>query len=782
MKRQLLFWWFFIHLGLGIQAQPDSLFRQLDKLDTHDLLLGDSLLIKTQVSAASRSLQNISELPFPIYVIRRSEIISNGYITLADALKTMPGIRVSQPGSALEGETFTMRGLLGNSYAKILINGVPIKPYVVSGMPLGAQLPIQQAERIEVIYGPAAALYGADASAGIINIVLADSERPIFTKTSLYVGSDNYKSLNLLFGGKIGRGKDIVRFKLFGIDTRFDDRRIFYDQDFLYNSFNYLLPNADSAAISNDPNYQRAANVLNAQNAPHESRSLGGEVHYRFLSFSLLNMRRRDYGSIGLNPSAVSYSSPLTSAGETITSAVLKSQFNIRNISSETQLEYLVYEMNDVSPTQFIHPTLNALLYGTITDTMNATSLRNQIESNFFSGVRFMGANSTESSIEQTFNIPVFRRGNLTLGAKYLVGEGNALREFQPRNVNFDREEPSNLNSAFQDLDIREFSSFFQLFQPIGQKVNLLFGGQYLNRNNGDFAGHIDVFNPRVAILYKVSPKFQLRTSYSTAIRAPSPYYSASSYTFEPGNYQSLFRGVEELWAENTLAYELGMRWTNQQNMDLDISSAYTRTQQFINYNISFDASGPIQRLSGFTLGYFNDENSFAKLFDIQARFRARDLIPTIKLGTTMSLSYSKGREGLTTTNLNSFNNEFRQLDDVRAHPNFISMISLHAIPLKNFLIRIDQYIASRSLTRNSFRLNAPPRQSDPIGLYNDGYYTLDLSINYEINKNFVLFGKCFNLLNTQYAGIDASSSNDVLFYNPQSLFTFRLGLNYELN
>ena len=197
----------------------------------------------------------------------------------------MPGIRVSQPGSALEGETFTMRGLMGNTYAKILINGNPVKPYVVSGMPIGAQLPIQQAERIEVIYGPAAALYGADASAGVINIVLAESERPVFTKASLHIGSDNYRSLNLLFGGKIGRGKDILRFRLFGMDTRFDDRRIFYDEDVLYEPLNYIGPNFDTTDVLNDPNFVQIGDNLVIQNTPHESRSLGGEVTYRFLSF-----------------------------------------------------------------------------------------------------------------------------------------------------------------------------------------------------------------------------------------------------------------------------------------------------------------------------------------------------------------------------------------------------------------------------------------------------------------------------------------------------------------
>ncbi len=781
MIQRFLSWCVSLLLVIGLPAQSDSLIKEIDRLGYQDLIFKDSLAISTQVSAASRSLQNISELPFSIHVIQREEIINNGYLTLVDALKSMPGIRVSQPGSALEGETFTMRGLLGNTYAKILVNGNPIKPYVVSGMPIGAQLPIQQAERIEVIYGPAAALYGADASSGIINIVLADSEYPVFTKASLHVGSDNYKSLNLLFGGKIGRGKDIVRFKLYGTDTRFDNRRIFYNEALLYNPLNYIGPNSDTTDIVNDPNFRGRPNTSNIQNTPHESRSLGGEVNYRFLSLSLLNMNRRDHSSIGYNPAAVSYSNPLISTGENITSALVKAQFKINNLSSESKFQFLGYNMDNRSSNQFVHPILNSLLYNTIADSTNTEALQGQVENTFFSGLRFMGANSNEYSIEQTFNLPVFSGGDFMAGLKYLVGSGDAIREFQARVVNFEQDDAANLAPVFTDQGIEEYSLFLQLFQPLGKRINLLVSGQFLNRTNGDFAARIRTFNPRLAILYKLSDEVQLRGSYSTAIRAPSPYFSASSYTFQ-ADTEYLQVGVEQLEAEKTGSYEVGMRWDNEKKLNLDVNVSYTRTDQFINYNIAFERMRPLVRLTNFTLGYFNDENSAAELFDMQAYLQLRDLIPAIQLGATLSLNYATGTESLTTTNLGDFNNEVRVLDDVRAHPNFISRLSLFATPLPHLTVGIDQYFASRSLTRNSFRLNAPNMQNREPTLYNDGYHTIDLKLSYELNKNFLLYAKGFNILNTQYAGIDASSSNDILFYNPQALFTFHLGLNYELN
>jgi outer membrane receptor protein involved in Fe transport len=65
--------------------------------------------------------------------------------------------------------------------------------------------------------------------------------------------------------------------------------------------------------------------------------------------------------------------------------------------------------------------------------------------------------------------------------------------------------------------------------------------------------------------------------------------------------------------------------------------------------------------------------------------------------------------------------------------------------------------------------------------LYNDGYYVLDGSLNLVLSSNLELYGRVFNVFNTKFAGIDANDGPDVLFYNPQSLLTFRLGINYHL-
>ena len=127
LRPTLLFSCFLLVFNSSLFAQLDSVGLQLDRLGRGDISIDSELVDQQRVVSASRTLKSVEELPFTIYVVTKEEIFKNGYTTLVDVLKSVPGIKVSQPGSALEGETFLMRGLLGNSYTKILVNDLEDK-------------------------------------------------------------------------------------------------------------------------------------------------------------------------------------------------------------------------------------------------------------------------------------------------------------------------------------------------------------------------------------------------------------------------------------------------------------------------------------------------------------------------------------------------------------------------------------------------------------------------------------------------------------------------------
>lgn len=194
---------------------------------------------RLQVISAGRISKNLEELPLTVYVISHEDILRNRYNSLTDILRSLPGIITSQPGYGELGESFQIWDLTGNLYTKILVNGLSVKPSVVSGMPIGNQLPIRQAEKIEVIYGTSSAIYGTDAVSGVINIITKKAERGTFVRGDIGLGKNGYNDMNFFLGGKAGRNNNILRYSVYGSRSEYPDMDIRYPGEEVYNPLNY---------------------------------------------------------------------------------------------------------------------------------------------------------------------------------------------------------------------------------------------------------------------------------------------------------------------------------------------------------------------------------------------------------------------------------------------------------------------------------------------------------------------------------------------------------------
>lgn len=403
-------------------AQSDALLLKAEQLDTEDIREESATIFNQKIISASRSLQELSDFPFTIYVITKQEIEEKGYNTLVDALKWIPGIRVSQPGSGFEGETFTMRGLHGNTYAKILINGMPIRPYPTRGMPIGAQLPIREAERIEVIFGPVAALYGSDAAAGVINIITRQSERPLYTQANISIGANGYSSIHALFGGKLGRGNKIFKYNIYGSTTSFDTRNIFQDTAYLYNPDNYDI---DQHYLES-PNYRSngVGSILPSLNeTPHLSRLGGVDFSFQNFSLSAQRMYRRDHSAIGLNPAAISYNNPNNFIAETIDNVQLSWDKEWAKVGLRINGHGLRYKSDKNSSFRYVHNILNrGLNLGAehTSSTPEELEMKEQaIFDRYFSGSRFIYNESREYRLEFLNNYTPFRFVELVIGGDF---------------------------------------------------------------------------------------------------------------------------------------------------------------------------------------------------------------------------------------------------------------------------------------------------------------------------------------------------------------------------
>lgn len=132
--------------------------------------------VDTLVVTAAGFEQKLTDAPASISVITREDLSKRPYMTLLDAVRDLEGVDVGETRDKTGQGSISMRGM-GADYTLILINGRrqnnngDIYPNSFGGNQFNHIPPLDAIERIEVIRGPAATLYGADAMGGVINII-----------------------------------------------------------------------------------------------------------------------------------------------------------------------------------------------------------------------------------------------------------------------------------------------------------------------------------------------------------------------------------------------------------------------------------------------------------------------------------------------------------------------------------------------------------------------------------------------------------------------------------
>ncbi|MBN1595467.1 TonB-dependent receptor [candidate division FCPU426 bacterium] len=178
-----------------VKASTPMAFTELD-------LFSDQIL----VMAATKRLQKLSEIPGSITVITGEEIHKKGALTLYEVLHNLAGIDYSWDGFYLVPR---MRGLQNPFTQKILllIDGRKINTLDFGYFSIDYGTLLDNVKHIEIIKGPGSALYGANAFAGVINIVTKTGGdlKGLETKVSIGNKSGDFepsKYYRLAYGNK----------------------------------------------------------------------------------------------------------------------------------------------------------------------------------------------------------------------------------------------------------------------------------------------------------------------------------------------------------------------------------------------------------------------------------------------------------------------------------------------------------------------------------------------------------------------------------------------------
>jgi len=167
VKRSLV-----IALAAGIALQPSTLVRAEDAV----------------VVTATRTPRLATELLSDVSVIGEEEITRSGQSSLADLLRTVPGVDMVNNGGPGKATSVFLRGA-NSAHTLVLIDGMRIGSATVGNTAL-EHIPLSPVERIEVVRGPASSLYGADALGGVIQIFTRSPQGA--PRPSFEVGAGSY--------------------------------------------------------------------------------------------------------------------------------------------------------------------------------------------------------------------------------------------------------------------------------------------------------------------------------------------------------------------------------------------------------------------------------------------------------------------------------------------------------------------------------------------------------------------------------------------------------------
>lgn len=172
-------------------------------------LLSLQELANLEVTSVSKAPEGLQRAPASIYVITHEDIMRSGATNLMESLRLAPNLLVTQVSAT--DYTIAARGFGGNPRDQnfsnkllMLIDGRSVYTPLYSGIYSDAQdVVLEDIDRIEVISGPGATLWGANAMNGVINVIT----RPSYLTQGSFVDAaagNQEQDLSLRYGGRAG--------------------------------------------------------------------------------------------------------------------------------------------------------------------------------------------------------------------------------------------------------------------------------------------------------------------------------------------------------------------------------------------------------------------------------------------------------------------------------------------------------------------------------------------------------------------------------------------------
>lgn len=206
------------------------LARDAVALDAIDMSLEE--LTEVRIVSTPKFAESPDRIPSAVSVLTYDDIRTYGWLTLGEALRSLQGFNIT------DDHTYAYPGIRGVAQPgdyrprmQILVDGISVNDNLYASVPVDSAFPLDMGlvERIEVIRGPSASVYGGDAMFGVINVVTrggSGSAGVSGSEVAATAGSGRDHRLRATWSGQAGSVDALLSasgFRAHGRSLRVDD-------------------------------------------------------------------------------------------------------------------------------------------------------------------------------------------------------------------------------------------------------------------------------------------------------------------------------------------------------------------------------------------------------------------------------------------------------------------------------------------------------------------------------------------------------------------------------
>lgn len=769
--------------AVTIQTKDKDVKFKTTSEDFEVYITGLEALQNIKVTTASKFAQKASDAPATVYVITEEMIKSRGYTNLEEVLDDIPGVEIQKKSTAEYENYVTVRGLAGNDKLVMLMDGFKISPTDNTPMAIGTNYPLIGVKQVEVIIGPASALYGPDAVNGIINIITKTGKdvKGLEVKTSY---GNATTTLNEFTGGF-----DIndVSFMLTGHIYHSDEPNFsdIYKKE--YEWYHNEYKKTGTVLISPFVKVPLTLDEIESFRNPTDSYSIHGKLNFKDVEFGYYLSTEGHSTSLGGKPEYNIYADDAIYK-TTIQTFYGKHQYKSANekFLMNTSLWYGSYQ---VEPETLFLNQFTSYVRGYKYAFGRTLKAEEQITYSFTNRYILVGGVSFDvnNSLPESSDLPRKYDPNKSADEQKIEYPGTNIKDRDGNDL-----------TIYEDFYYLEYNNIGTYLQFQATPINAV---QFTLGSRFDYnSRYKESFNPRAGLVITPHEKIKAKLMYGQAFLSPSPFYSYQHY----GSFVRRGEDGSQVFDEASTVGLMGYYWRiiNPDLKPEKLSNFEGSLILSITNNISLTFNGYYQKLTNMIISQDNPSSGGVDTWHTDFKnIPVATLAERINKGTATTYGGSARLDML--FNLGASSNIMPYITYSYSNGNINDLLLTYSAKhtVKGGIdAKIDKLFVStrfnyRGRTYHNYMIDnniankilAKPSdygKSEYDDLSSDPYFIVNLNARYENVFNSELFNisvffNIYNLFNTKHYNVGLAGEEG-FFATPQDTFRFLGGLIYK--